>query len=94
MDLLVLDGCAAGHPNLGSRRAALVWVEADDELRLARALARDGEAIREPLLAWWVDEARLFERYAIRDHADFRVDATGRLVDSPALGCPHAPSDR
>jgi cytidylate kinase len=94
MDLLVLDGCGSGHPALASRRATLVWVEADDDLRLARALARDGDAVREPLLRWWADEARLFERYGIREQADFHADATGRLVDPPPLGWSHAPSHR
>ena len=46
MDLLVLDGVGTGHPLLGQRRATLVWVEADDELRLARGLERDGGAMR------------------------------------------------
>lgn len=79
LDLLVIDGVGSGHPGLRSRRATLVWVEADDELRLARAVARDGERWRTHLEAWVELEDRLgWAR--VRRWADLVVDDSGRLV--------------
>lgn len=79
LDLLVVDGVGSGHPGLRSRRATLVWVDADDALRLARTVARDGERWRPHLQAWMELEERLgWAR--VRRLADFVVDDSGRLV--------------
>ena len=80
MDLLVLDGVGTGHPLLEPHRATLVWVEADDELRLARGLARDGEAMRPAWEQFMLDEAAYFAEHAVREHADLRLDEVGRLL--------------
>ena len=80
MDLLVLDGVGTGHPNLRSRRATLVWADADEELRLARVVARDGERWREHLVAWMRDEELLCWQQRSRPTADIVVDETGRLT--------------
>ena len=40
---LVVEGVGSGDPVVADRVTVLVWVEADDELRLARGLERDGE---------------------------------------------------
>lgn len=82
LDLLVVDGVGSGHPGLRSRRATLVWVDADDELRLARTVARDGERWRPQLEAWMELEERLgWAR--VRRWADLVVDDSGRLVPEP-----------
>lgn len=79
-DLLVLDGVGSGDPLLNAHRATLVWVEVDPALGLARAVARDGEEVRQRLLAWQRTEAALFARDRTRQRADLRVDADGRLL--------------
>lgn len=79
-DVLVLEGCGA------ARRAAVpdalmtVWVEAPAELRLARGLERDGEAMRDEWTAWTVSEAAHFARERTRARADVRLDAYGRMT--------------
>lgn len=85
MDLLVLEGVGTGDPALAAHRATLVWVEAPDDLRLARGLARDGEELRQRWQAWMQEETALFRRHRTRERADLWVDAVGRLV--PA-SCP------
>lgn len=80
MDLLVLEGVGAADPRLAAHRATLVWVEATDDVRLARGLARDGEELREQWLSWMRDEAVLFRRHRTRELADLRVDDVGRLA--------------
>ena len=78
MDLLVIEGCGSGHPNLASRRATLVWFEVDTAIGLERAVARDGQAIREHLVAWREAERRLYAGYPqpIRRWADFCFDTS------------------
>lgn len=76
MDLLVLEGCGTGHRVIRSRRAALVWVQAAEEVRLARGLERDGEALRAQWLAWMAEEPTVIGTG--RD-ADLRVDGDGTL---------------
>ena len=80
MDLLVLEGCGTGHRALRSRRATLVWVEAPESLRLARGLARDGEAVRGLWLDWMAQEPLVIGTGAQRRDVDLRVDGVGALV--------------
>lgn len=80
MDLLVLEGTGCGHHCLQSRRATLVWVDADDDVRLERAVARDGEEWRPHLVAWMAGEERLSWARSIRPRADLRADDHGRLA--------------
>ncbi len=81
MDLLVLDGVGTGHPSLAPYRATLVWVEARDaDLRMARGLARDGEAMRPEWEQFMLDEADDFARNDTAASADLRVDEIGRIV--------------
>ncbi|MPZ82218.1 MAG: uridine kinase [Actinophytocola sp.] len=52
-DVLVLEGVSAGRRSIRPRLSALIWCEVTGRAeRLARAVARDGEASREPLIAW------------------------------------------
>lgn len=68
--LLVLEGVGAGQRAWADRTAVLVWVETEPRTGLARATARDGEAIR-PHLEWWQrEERRLFARDGTRARAD------------------------
>jgi uridine kinase len=71
--LLVLEGVGSGSLAWSSWTTALVWVEADAEVRLARGLARDGEEHREELLRWSRDEQALFARDRIRERADLVI---------------------
>lgn len=70
-ETLVLEGVSAGRRALRQRLSYLVWVElADPWTRLERAVARDGEASREPLLAWQGFERGWFEVDRARERAD------------------------
>ena len=52
-EVLVLEGVSAGRRSVRPRLSRLVWCEhPDPRQRLERAVARDGEACREPLRAW------------------------------------------
>lgn len=77
-EVLVVEGVGAGARAVAPWLSLLVWVEAPSGLRLARGIARDGEAMR---TEW--------ERWRAREDAHFRADGTkGRadvLVDGTVL---------
>jgi uridine kinase len=71
---VVVEGVSSTDVRLGVPWDVRIWVEADREVRLARALERDGEAMLERWLTDWMPSE---ERYAAvqrpQDRADFRV---------------------
>jgi len=77
--VLVVEGCGSARRAADDVAALRVWVEAPREERLARGLARDGEAARDHWLAWMADEDRHFARERTRERADVRVDGWGRM---------------
>ncbi len=74
---LVVEGVGSGAAAIAAYTTVLVWVEVDDELRLSRGMARDGEEMREHWLTFMHDERALFARERIRERADVVVDGTG-----------------
>jgi len=71
---VVVEGVSSTDVRLGVPWDVVVWVEAEREVRLARALARDGESMMEQWLTDWMPSE---ERYAAaqrpRERADFCV---------------------
>ena len=71
---VVVEGVSSTDVRLGVPWDVQVWVEADRGTRLARALARDGEAMQERWLSDWMPSE---ERYAAdqrpRERADYCV---------------------
>ena len=74
---LVVEGVGSGTAALAAYTTVLVWVEVDDDLRMARGLERDGEQLRERWRQFMLDEEELFVRDRIRERADVLVDGTG-----------------
>ena len=74
---LVVEGVGSGAAALAAYITVLVWVEVDDDLRLARGLERDGDAMEGALAQFMVDERELFARDRTRERADVLVDGTG-----------------
>lgn len=72
-DLLVIEGVGAGSRAYADLVTTLVWVEADEDVRLARGVARDGVASRERFLQWMADEAPYLEEQGTRGRADVVV---------------------
>ena len=77
--VLVLEGCGSARRACDPLATCRVWVEAPDDLRLARGLARDGADSRAHWLEWMSAERVHFaaERTALR--ADVRLDAWGTM---------------
>ena len=62
--IVIIEGVCALHSQLRDAYAVRVWVEAPAEIRLARAVARDGEAARVDWIGRWIPSE---ERYVERD---------------------------
>jgi uridine kinase len=71
--VLVLEGVASGNLAWARWCTALVWVESDADTRLARGLARDGEALRDRWVRWMAQEQVVFARERTRERADLVV---------------------
>lgn len=85
--LLVLEGVGAASRAWADLTTTTVWVDAPTDLRLARAVARDGEASRPHLERWARSEAEVLPREGARERADLLVDgASGRVVARSAEG--------
>jgi uridine kinase len=79
-DVLVIEGCGSGRRAGDALRSVLVWVEADDDLRLTRGLERDGAAARAHWERWMAEEREHYSREGTRGRADIAVDAYGKMA--------------
>ena len=77
--VLVLEGCGSARRTADAFVVLRVWVQAPQDVRLARGLARDGEAARPHWLRWMADEAAHFARERTAERADVRLDGFGRM---------------
>ena len=86
---LIVEGCGAlarAHAGLSDIR---VWLAADDAIRKARALARDGEVFRSHWDEWQAE----WEAYRAREHPERWATlklGTGRAQDSAAAPRPES----
>lgn len=71
--VVLLEGVMASSTQVGAHAALSVWVEAPRDVRLARGLARDGEASRERWEREWMPAE---ERYIAEQRPDRRADVT------------------
>jgi uridine kinase len=68
--VLVLEGVGAGSLDHADLITVLVWVEAPYDVRMARGLARDGEAFAPHWKRWAAGEVEYFRRHDTRGRAD------------------------
>ncbi len=70
---VILEGVGLAARGLREHAVLTVWLDADDDLRLERVLARDGAGVRGELLAWRRDESRWHELDGTRAALDVRL---------------------
>lgn len=70
---VIVEGVGSGSGQCREFLSALVWVEAEADVRMARGIERDGEAYRPHWERWARQEAELFAREDTREHADLVV---------------------
>jgi len=79
---VVVEGVSSTDVRLGVPWDVTLWVEVPDEVRLARALERDGEAMREQWVERWMPAE---DAYEAAQRPQDRVDA---VVVEPRAGFP------
>ncbi|TDC42656.1 hypothetical protein E1166_06915 [Micromonospora sp. KC213] len=77
--VLLLEGVSAARAAIRPELSLAVYVTAPAELRLARAVARDGPTVLPELHRWHVGERIHFAADATAAHADLVVDGAPRL---------------
>src|SRR5699024_4504525 len=77
--MLLVEGVGCVRAGTRGFFSVIVWVEADDAMRLARGLARDGTADEEHWRDWMRQERDVFARARTRELAHLHVDAWGRI---------------
>jgi len=81
--VLVVEGCGSSPRSLDAWTSLRIWVEAPENVRLSRGLARDGADLEPEWRRWLETEAAEFAREGTRARADLRVDgraaATGEM---------------
>ncbi|WP_138731737.1 uridine kinase family protein [Modestobacter excelsi] len=73
---LVVEGCGSAPRDVDPYAVLRVWVEAPRTVRIARGIARDGEALRAHWLRWQQQEAAEFAGQDTRARADLLIDGT------------------
>ena len=73
-EVLVVEGCGSCPRALDGRTTLRIWVEAPQQLRLTRGLARDGADLAALWHRWQQAETAEFTREDTRARADVRVD--------------------
>jgi hypothetical protein len=84
-DVLVVDGVTSARREVRAELSFGVFVTAPRELRLARGVARDGEALRLEWLAWMAGEDGHFAADDTAAHVDVRVDGAPDVPHEPAV---------
>ena len=79
-DFLVVEGVGSASLLAEPFAPFVVWVEAPDDVRLARGIARDGEAMAEQWRRWMVAEAEHHRVNRTRERADVVLDGEGNVV--------------
>lgn len=72
-EFLILEGVGAANPKLKEYFALSIWVEAQPALLLDRLIARDGQQMRDQLVAWQVHEAEYFDKLDVRSSVNLVV---------------------
>ena len=85
---LIVEGVYTTHPSIRDRYDFLIWVEADRPTRLARGLARDGEAARPRWEDIWMPaEDRYRTEHRPADAAHLVLDSTDTSVGEELTFC-------
>lgn len=84
--VLVVEGVGAARREVADRIAFAVWIETPPDLRLARGIERDGEALREFWMQWIVGENRHFANDETRARTDLVVSGNPTVAHDPETG--------
>ncbi len=82
-DVAVLEGVSSARRAVAGRLSLAIWVETPREARLARGIARDGEAMRSQWKQWMAEEDAHYAVDRTRNRADVIVDGAPSIPHDP-----------
>ncbi|MBP2706999.1 AAA family ATPase [Microbispora sp. RL4-1S] len=71
--VLVIEGVGSGARPARPYLGGLVWLEATDDVRMRRALARDGDRYAPHWSRWAAQEERYYADHEVRERADLTI---------------------
>ena len=80
-DVIVIEGVGVAMREARRWATLVIYVDAPDDIRIARGLERDGEAYRPQWEAWMASEKGFLEDEGVRDAADVVIDGTAAVGD-------------
>ena len=83
-DVLIVEGVSVARLDVHHRLTLAVFMTADPDLRLDRAVARDGAGIEPDLRVWLAAEEVHFARNTTPERANVLVDGAPRVEHDPS----------
>jgi hypothetical protein len=80
-EVLLVEGCGSAPRALDRWTTLRAWVEAPEDLRLARGLARDGAGMAVEWQRWLAVEATAFAAEDTRGRCDLAIDGAAGIDD-------------
>ncbi len=74
--IVIIEGVSSGRVEWADRLSFVIWIETPREVRLARAVERDGEEALADWGVWMAQEDAHYLRDPTRERADVVVDGT------------------
>lgn len=79
-DFLVVEGCASATKSVDRYDPLIIWVQAPDDIRLARGLERDGTEVEQQWLTFMEQERAIYEEHETASRAHIKIDGFGALT--------------
>lgn len=82
--VLVIEGVTSARAEVRPELTLSVWIEAPADIRFARGIARDGEALRPQWIRWMAEESLYVRVDGAPEKVDVVVDGNPSLEHDPA----------
>ncbi|MCP3883156.1 MAG: hypothetical protein GY701_32870 [Sulfitobacter sp.] len=80
--IIIIEGVSAARREWSQHLSYVIWIETSRELRLQRAVERDGEDALDDWEYWMAEEDGHYERDPTRERSDAIIDgASGRAIE-------------
>ena len=82
-EVVLLEGVSSSRRAVADRLALAIWIETSREVRLARGIARDGEAMRPQWDSWMEEEDAHYARDRTKERADVIIAGAPSVAHDP-----------
>ena len=82
-EVVLLEGVSSSRRAVADRLSLAIWVEAPRQVRLARGIARDGEAMRHQWEKWMAEEDGHYARDRTKERADVIIAGAPSVAHDP-----------